>query len=148
MWLFLPKLKWIIKGTHLEGVVIKRSIMKNWRGIQVESFQQYIEVWQGRMGKWIKSSVWLYMSNGTYITKNSFQFQTTNNIVFPSKYSDKIKRDFFQTVTVPILLYGCTNLNCRKCMLDGNYTRMLHAVLNKSWNQAKLQLYGHLPSIS
>ena len=30
--------------------------------------------------------------------------------------------------------------------LDGNYTRMLRAVLNKSWRQQ--QLYGHLPPIT
>ena len=31
--------------------------------------------------------------------------------------------------------------------LDGNYTRMLRAVLNKSWKQhpTKQQPYGHLP---
>ena len=34
--------------------------------------------------------------------------------------------------------------------LDGNYTRMLHAILNKSWRQhpTKYQLYGHLPPIT
>ena len=33
--------------------------------------------------------------------------------------------------------------------LDSNYTRMLRAVLNKSWRQhpIKQQLYGHLPPI-
>ena len=33
--------------------------------------------------------------------------------------------------------------------LDGNYTRMLHAILNKSWRQhpTRHQLYGHLPPI-
>ena len=33
--------------------------------------------------------------------------------------------------------------------LDGNYTRMLRAILNKSWRQhpTKHQLYGHLPPI-
>ena len=33
--------------------------------------------------------------------------------------------------------------------LDGNYTRMLWAILNKSWRQhaTKQQLYGHLPPI-
>ena len=51
-----------------------------------------------------------------------------------------------------ILLYGCTTwtLNRRiEKKLDGNYTRMLRAVLNKSWRQhpTKQQLYGHLPLI-
>ena len=34
--------------------------------------------------------------------------------------------------------------------LDGNYTRMLYAVLNKSWKKHLTiqQLYGHLPLIS
>ena len=33
--------------------------------------------------------------------------------------------------------------------LDGNYTRMLRAILNKSWRQhpTKHQLYGHLPDM-
>ena len=33
---------------------------------------------------------------------------------------------------------------------DGNYIRMLWAILNKSWRQhpTKQQLYGHLPSIT
>ena len=33
--------------------------------------------------------------------------------------------------------------------LDGNYTRMLQAILNKSWRQhpTRHQLYGHLPPI-
>ena len=35
-------------------------------------------------------------------------------------------------------------------MLDGNYTRMLRAILNKSWQQhpTRHQLYGHLPPIT
>ena len=34
--------------------------------------------------------------------------------------------------------------------LDGNYTRMLQAIVKKSWRQhhTKPQLYGHLPSIT
>ena len=52
-----------------------------------------------------------------------------------------------------ILLYGCTAWTLIKCMekkLDGNYTRMLWAVLNKSWKQhfTKQQLYGHRPPIT
>ena len=35
-------------------------------------------------------------------------------------------------------------------MLDGNYTRMLWGILNKSWRQhpTKQHLYGHLPPIT
>ena len=53
---------------------------------------------------------------------------------------------------VSILLYGCTTWTPTKRMekkLDSNYTRMLRAILNKSWRQhpTKQQLYGHLPPI-
>ena len=49
-----------------------------------------------------------------------------------------------------ILLCGCTTWTLTKRLekkLDGNYTRMLRAILNKSWWQhpTKHQLYGHLP---
>ena len=52
---------------------------------------------------------------------------------------------------VSILLYGCTTWTLTKSLekkLDGNYTRMLRAIFNKSWRQhpTKLQLYGHLQS--
>ena len=52
-----------------------------------------------------------------------------------------------------ILLYGCTTWMLTKRLekkLDGNYIRMLRAILNKSWKQhpTKHQLYGHLPPIT
>ena len=64
-----------------------------------------------------------------------------------------MKRSFFQAVIVSILLYGCTTWTLTKLLekkLDGNYTRMLWAILNKSWRQhpTKHQLYGHLPPIT
>ena len=49
---------------------------------------------------------------------------------------DKMKRSFFQAAVVSILLYGCTTWTLTKRLkkkLDGNYTRMLRAILNKSW---------------
>ena len=66
--------------------------------------------------------------------------------------TDKIKCSFFQVMVVSMLLYGCTTWTLAKSMekkLDGNYTRILWAMLNKSWRQhpTKQQLYGHLPSI-
>ena len=52
-----------------------------------------------------------------------------------------------------ILLYGCTTWTLTKRLekkLDGNYTRMLQAILNKFWQQhpTRYQLYGHLPPIT
>ncbi len=54
---------------------------------------------------------------------------------------------------VSILLYGCTAWTLTKRMekkLDGNYTRMLRAILNKSWRNhpTRHQVYGHLPPIT
>ena len=64
-----------------------------------------------------------------------------------------MKRSFFQAAVVSILLYGCTTWTLTKRLekkLDGNYTRMLRAILNKSWRQhpTKHQLYGHLLPIT
>ena len=63
-----------------------------------------------------------------------------------------MKHSFFQAAVVSILLYGCTSWTLTKRMekkLNGNYPRMLRAILNKSWRQhpTKQQLYGHLPPI-
>ena len=58
----------------------------------------------------------------------------------------------FQAAVVSILLYGCTTWTLTKRLekLDSNYTRMLRAILNKSWWQhpTRHQLYGHLPPIT
>ena len=64
-----------------------------------------------------------------------------------------MKRSFFQAAVVSILLYGCTTWMLTKRLekkLDANYTRMLWAILNKSWRQlpTRHQLYGHLPPIT
>ena len=64
-----------------------------------------------------------------------------------------MKRSFFQAVIVSILLYGCTAWTLTKRLekkLDSNYTRILRAILNRSWRQrsTKQQLYGYLPTIT
>ena len=74
------------------------------------------------------------------------------SVIWKSDLTDKIKRSFFKAAIVSILLYGCTTWTLTKRMekkLDSNYTRMLRAILNKSWRQhpTKQQLYDHLPPI-
>ena len=74
-------------------------------------------------------------------------------IILKSDLTDEMKRSFFQAAVVSILLYGCTTWTLTKRLkkkLDGNYTRMLRAILNKSWRQhpTRHQLYGHLPPIT
>ena len=64
-----------------------------------------------------------------------------------------MKGGFFQAAIVWILLYGSTNWTLTKRLekkLDANYTRMLRAILNKSWRQhpTKQQLYGYQPPIT
>ena len=57
------------------------------------------------------------------------------SIIWKSNLTDKMKRSFFQAAVVSILLYGCTTWTLTKRLekkLDGNYTRILRAILNKS----------------
>ena len=75
------------------------------------------------------------------------------SIIWKSDLTDKMKHSFFQAAVTSILLYGCTTWTLTKRLekkLDGNYTRMLCAILNKSWRQhpTRHQLYGHLPLIT
>ena len=75
------------------------------------------------------------------------------SVIWKSDLTDKMKRSFFQAVIVSILLYGCTTWTLTKRQekkLDGNYTRMLRAILKRSWRQhsTKKPLYGHLQLIT
>ena len=70
-----------------------------------------------------------------------------------SDLAAKMKRSFFQAVVASILLYGCTTWTLSKRLekkLDGNYTRLLRAILKKFWRQhpTRHQLYVHLPPIT
>ena len=70
------------------------------------------------------------------------------SIIWKSDLTDKMKRSFFQAAVISILLYGCTTWALTKRLkkkLDGNYTRMLRAILNKSWRQHPT---SHLPHIT
>ena len=86
---------------------------------------------------------------------SSFKDNVTNQL-FTYKlyiYIYIMKRSFFQVAVVSILLYGCTTWTLTKRLekkLDGNYTRMLRAILNRSWQQhpKRRQLYGYLPPIT
>ena len=66
---------------------------------------------------------------------------------YDTELTDKMKRSFFQAAVVSILLYRCTTWTLTKRLekkLDGNYTRMLRAILNKFWRQhpTRHQQYG------
>ena len=75
------------------------------------------------------------------------------SVIWKSDWTDKMNHSFFQAAVVLILLHGCTTWTLTKRMekkLDDKYTRMLQAILNKSWRQhpTKQQLYGHVPPIT
>ena len=73
------------------------------------------------------------------------------SVTWKPHLTDEMKRTFSQSAVVSILLYGCTTwTHYIEKKLDGNYTRMLRAILNKSWRQhlTKQQLNGHLPLIT
>ena len=102
-----------------------------------------------------------YLGNSVSSTQKDIYTRLTNTwiaidkllVIWRSDLADKMKRSFFQTVVVSILLYGCTTWTLTKRLekkLDGNYTIMLRAILNKSWRQypTRHQQYGHQPPIT
>ena len=87
-----------------------------------------------------------YLGSSVSSTKKGIDTQLTKawtaidrlSIIWKSNLTDKMKRSFFQAAVVSILLYGCTTWTLTKRLekkLDGNHTRMLRAILNKSWQQ-------------
>ena len=103
----------------------------------------------------------IYQRSSISSTETDINMRLTNtwtandrlSVIEKSDQTDEIKRSFFQAAVVSILLYGCTTWTLTKRMkkkLDGNYTRMLREILNKSRRQhpTKPHLYGHLPLIT
>ena len=91
-------------------------------------------------------SFWIFpniVNSVFFFTKNSCLSKVWTaidslSILWKSDLSNKIKRDFFQAVAKSKLLYGCTTwmLTKRKeKKLNGNYTRILRDILNKSLKQ-------------
>ena len=70
------------------------------------------------------------------------------SVIWKSDLTDKIKQFFPSSGRVDTVVWMLTKRMEKK--LDGNYTRMLRAILNKSWRSypSKQQLYGHLPPIT
>ena len=84
-----------------------------------------------------------YLRSSISSTKKDIDTQLTKawtaidrlSIIWKSDLTDKMKCSFFQAAVVSILLYACTTWTLTerlKKKLDGNYTRMLWAILNKS----------------
>ena len=117
----------MVQETWVHSQVLDTSLLNT---------QQYKVRIKSNPGKGVAPSPW----KGTAIDRLS--------IIWKSDLTDKMKRSFFQAAVVSILLYECTTWTLTKRLekkLDGNYTRMLRAILNKSWWQHPTR---HLPSIT
>ena len=88
----------------------------------------------------------IYLRSSVSLTENDINTRLVKawtaidrlSVIWKSDLTDKIKYSFFKAAVMLILLHGCTMWMLTKHMeknLDGNYTRMLQAVLNKSWRQ-------------
>ena len=131
-----------------------------WRPIPVASRSKLcssVSAWLGVFASMAMSSSAFSVSStekdiDTWLTKAWTDIDTLS-IIQKSNLTNKIKCSFFQEVVVSILLYGCTTWTLTKRLekkLDGNYTRMLQGILNKSWRQhpPREQLYSHLHPIT
>ena len=103
-----------------------------------------VQLWRRSSG--VRKIWWELEAREGNISRNTPELYSLKKI-------NKMKRSFFQAAVTSILLYGCTTWTLTKRLekkLDGNYTRMLRAILNKSWRQhpTRHQLYGHLPPIT
>ena len=75
------------------------------------------------------------------------------NVIWKSSLPEKMKREFFRAIVESVLVYGSSSWTLTIALqkkLDGNYTRMLRAILNISWKQhpTKQRLYDTIPPIS
>ena len=73
--------------------------------------------------------------------------------IWKSKIPDKLKRNFFRAAVESVLVYGAISWTLTAKLegeIDGTYTRMLLAALNKSWREhlTNKELYGNIPKIS
>ena len=67
-------------------------------------------------------------------------------VLFPKPWCSSYWQGSLRLMS-PIFLFFAHMTKLLEKKLDGNYTRMLRAILNKSWRQhpTRHQLYGHLP---
>ena len=58
------------------------------------------------------------------------------NSIWKSRLPDNMKRHFFRAIVESVLIYGSVSWTLTKSLekrLNGKYTRMLRAILNRSW---------------
>ena len=80
-----------------------------------------------------------YLGSSVWLTDKDIKMRlakawTAIDRQWKSDMINKTKRSFFQAAVVSILLYECTPWTKRiERKFDGNYTKILQAVLNKYW---------------
>ena len=141
--MYNPPLKLVDKFTYV-GISVESLDKFTYLGSSVASLDKFTY-----LGSSVASTE---KDIDTWLTK-AWTAINRHSIIWKSDLTDKMKRSFFQAAVASILLYGCTTWTLTKRVekkLDGNYTRMLRAILNKSWRQhpTRHQLYGHLPPIT
>lgn len=75
------------------------------------------------------------------------------NNIWKSNLPDQLKRDFFRATVESVLVYGAVSWTLTSSLerkIDGAFTRMLRAALNKSWADRlhNSELYGNVPRIT
>ena len=75
------------------------------------------------------------------------------NVIWKSNLDRNLKIEFFRATVESVLLYGSSTWTLKKSLenrLNGNYTRMLRAVLNVSWSQhvTNTDLYRNMPKVT
>ena len=73
--------------------------------------------------------------------------------IWKSNLSDQLKRSFFRATVESVLIYGSITWTLTSKLekkLNGAYTKMLRAALNRSWKDhlTNKELYGNIPLIS
>ena len=125
------------------------------------SYNQEVEI-KSKNNNIIKSvKEFVYLGSNINSTERDIQIRKGKawgaleglNIIWKSSLTDQLKRNFFKAAVESVLIYGSTTWTLKKhqeALLDGTYTRMLHAALKISWKKhpTKKRLYGHLPPIS
>ena len=75
------------------------------------------------------------------------------NNIWKSNLPDQLKRNFFRATVESVLVYGSISWTLPSALekkIDGSYTRMLRAALNKSWTDhlSNAELYGNIPRVT
>ena len=135
--------RWFCRNVSFLGVFLDQDIFPLSQPFGYFVSSKHLFIWR------------VFCHGGTWIFYASKAWTAINrlSIIWKSDLTDKMKHSFFQAAIVSILLYGCSTWTPTKRLqkkLDGNYTRMLPAILKKSSRQqpTKHQIYGHLPPIT